>query len=270
MNSNEIFKRFEHQLSRRDIEILLLETLGITRAQLLLEVEINDDLWAEIQPLLQRAVNGEPIAYIVGHQPFWTLDLDVSPDVLIPRPETEHLLEWLLQHLPAQKVLRLVDLGTGSGAIALALASERKLWKIDATDVSEQALQIAKHNAEKHHIDTVNFYLGDWFSALPDKQYDAIVSNPPYVQAGDQHLKDLTFEPQAALVAADSGMAVLQHIIANAAKYLVPRGTLMVEHGYDQAERVVALFKTHHYQHIDAGKDIAGQPRFVSGQVEGD
>lgn len=273
MNSGDALNEYSHQLqpvsetARLDVEILLCEILQIFKAELIAypERELANKQHKKLQEWVRRRFQGEPIAYIVGHQPFWTLDLLVTQDTLIPRPETEHLVEWVLQQDHSHETLTLLDLGVGSGAIALAIAAERPLWQIDAVDKIEAALSVAKQNAERHQINNVTFYLGSWFQALsPDKKYNFIVSNPPYIEPNDAHLQQLQFEPEAALVAEREGLADLQHIIHGAKKFLMPMGYVVVEHGFKQSLAVQRLMRDADFSEITAHRDFAGSDRFVT------
>ena len=194
--------------------------------------------------LAKRRRDGEPVAYLVGEREFWGLALAVSPAVLIPRPETETLVEAALARLPRDRPLRIVDLGTGSGAIALAIAHERPDARVWATDVSEEALAVARGNAERLALRNVTFACADWYAGVPAEPFDAILSNPPYVAPGDPHLTegDLRFEPRVALSPGEDALGALKSIVTGARDRLVPGGSLIVEHGYDQSAVVQRLF----------------------------
>ena len=218
--------------------------------------------------LWSRRLKGEPIAYLLGQAPFRDFSLFVTPDTLIPRPETEEVVTWILTQFSSQTAYSVLDLGTGSGAIALALARERPAWKITATDYAEPALRLAKKNAAALHIDSIAWYQGNWFSALPDTtHFDLIVSNPPYIAPDDPHLQQhgLSYEPQSALVAEKEGYADIEHLIAEAPRYLHPQGWLVLEHGYTQGEKVRDLFEAQSYQAIHTHRDYGGQERFTVG-----
>lgn len=251
---------------RLDIEILLMEVMLLTRAQLIIhsEKQLTSAEERQLECYVQRRLQQEPIAYIVGHQDFWTLDLEVTKDTLIPRPETEHLVEWILERFPQQQPIKMADLGVGSGAIALALASERPLWKIDATDKSSAALTVAKRNANRHGIRHVDFFLGDWCTALPASDYNLIVSNPPYIAPEDPHLENLSFEPISALVAADEGGDALKIIIEQSKKYLIANAYLVLEHGASQAKVVQTWLQEAGFSQVESHQDYAGLPRFVT------
>src|ERR1700694_3543014 len=195
--------------------------------------------------LARRRRDGEPVAYLTGRREFYGLDLEVTPDVCIPRPETELLVELALVRIDANEHAQVLDLGTGSGAIALAIARERPLSAVLGVDVAVMAVELARRNASRLNLANVTFIESDWFSAVPKKRYDAIVANPPYVVAGDGHLSegDLRFEPPAALAAGVDGLTAIRAIIAGAAAYLSPRGWLLIEHGYDQGHAVQAMLR---------------------------
>ncbi len=251
---------------RLDVEIFLSEILKINRAQILAhgEDQITSNEAKQINAMVKRRLNAEPVAYIVGHQPFWTLDLKVTVDTLIPRPETEHLVEWILENTPSQQALTVADLGVGCGAIALAIADARPLWQVDAVDISAKALEVAKLNAGAHQIENIHFFNGHWCKALPDKKYDIIVSNPPYIAPNDPHLLDLKFEPQSALVAEDNGLYEIKTIIKEARQYLAENGSLIIEHGFLQSDQVLQIFQSFKYSDIQAHVDLSSNDRFVS------
>ncbi|WP_315076211.1 peptide chain release factor N(5)-glutamine methyltransferase [Acinetobacter guillouiae] len=214
---------------------------------------------------LARIAEGEPLAYVTGSQPFWTLDLTVTRDTLVPRPDTEVLVETVL-NLDLPEDTRMVDLGTGTGAIALSLASERPNWSIIATDIYEPTLEVALHNAEKHDLGQVKFFLGSWFKALNRQFFDVIVSNPPYIDADDEHMPHLASEPERALVAEQHGLADIEHIVQQGKKWLATQGWIVLEHGYDQAEAVQNIFKGAGFKQVRTVKDYGGNDRVTLGQ----
>lgn len=218
---------------------------------------------------LMRLSKGEPLAYIIGSQPFWTLDLDVTPDTLVPRPDTEILIETVLQlDLPISS--HVVDLGTGTGAIALSLAKEHPTWSVIATDVYSATLEIAQKNAQKHQLNQVKFALGAWYEALKmdkSQKFDLIVSNPPYIDPDDVHVAALHHEPKRALVAQEKGLADLRHIIRYASHWLKDQGWVVLEHGYDQAKAVQALFEQYGFTHIRSVQDYGGNDRVTLAQM---
>ncbi len=222
--------------------------------------------------LARRRRDGEPIAYLTGVREFWGLSFLVSPAVLIPRPETETLIELVLARLPAESEVGVLDLGTGSGAIAIALAHERPRARILATDRSEDALAVARENARRLGAGNVEFLRSDWYAAVPIDAFGAsftvIASNPPYVAANDPHLAegDLRFEPVRALSPGGDGLSAIRTIVAGAMERLAPAGTLVVEHGYDQSARVCELFAAAGFADVVAVRDLAGIPRIVAGR----
>lgn len=217
--------------------------------------------------LAKRRRDGEPIAYLIGHREFWGLELVVTPAVLIPRPETETLVEVALEWLPADRALRVLDLATGSGAVALAIAHERPQARVLATDISRDALDVARHNAQRLALTNVEFVRSDWYADVPAGTFDAIVGNPPYVAAGDPHLAggDLRYEPRVALSPGSDAVAALRTIVAGAQARLVPGGRLAVEHGYDQSQSVQRLFAAAGFERIAVRRDLAGVDRVVAG-----
>jgi len=252
-----------------DAEILLCFILNKERTYLRtwpdfeLETEQTDRYWT----LIQERQKGRPIAYITGHREFWSRDFLVTPDVLIPRPDTELLIELCLTLIPDNTATKIIDLGTGSGIIAVTLAAERPLAQISATDLSLAALQIAQLNANKHHT-TIKFLHSDWFANVPTNKFDLIISNPPYIAEYDKHLSqgDLRFEPLSALRASDQGLSDIKIIADNARDYLEPGGYLLIEHGYDQQQAVEKIFIDYDYKAVKTAKDLSGQPRVTYGQ----
>lgn len=228
------------------------------------DTPLSPDHERVIDALASAREAGTPIAYLVGEKSFWTLDLIVTSDTLIPRPETECLVQWILDHFSNATPLKIADLGTGSGAIALALALARPRWTIHATDQSKAALNVAKQNAKKYHLNNVCFYQGNWCDALPKKNYDLIVSNPPYIADDDPHLIHLSLEPKAALTAGCDGLDAIRAITQQAKLFLKPHGVLVIEHGYHQANAVHGLFEALAYGNIVAHKDLSGVPRYMT------
>ncbi|MBC7161599.1 MAG: peptide chain release factor N(5)-glutamine methyltransferase [Immundisolibacter sp.] len=251
-----------------DCALLLALALDVPRTWLLAHGEQRPDAaaLARFETLLQRRLAGEPMAYLRGRQGFWSLELDVTPEVLVPRPETELLVELALARMG--ECGRLADLGTGSGAIALALASARPHWQIVATDRSAAALAVAAGNAARLGS-SVEFRHGDWFAPLAGERFDLIVSNPPYIAAHDACLEGdgVRCEPRAALVAGDAGLADLAAIIAGSATHLSPGGGLLLEHGADQAPAVRALLAAWAFDAIATHADLAGRPRVTFGRL---
>jgi len=217
--------------------------------------------------LVKRRKQGEPIAFITGERDFWTLTLETNPSTLIPRPETELLVEKALEFLKDLPKAKILDLGTGTGAIALAIASERKNDKLYATDYVEDVVDLAKRNAIKNKISNVEIFQSDWFSKIKETEFDLIVSNPPYVEENDPHLNqgDLRFEPKSALTAGDNGLADIKIIIEESRPRLVNGGNVMIEHGYYQANELREIFRSFGYQKIKVIKDLAGLDRISTG-----
>lgn len=254
-------------LAALDAQLLLARATGWSRAVLQAHDERTVDAAAQAQFAAEctRRLAGEPLAYIEGSKEFWSLPLQVSSAVLVPRPETELLVERCLAALPAQ-AQRVADLGTGSGAIALALAHERPQWSIIAVDASAAALAVARANAKQLGVATVSFRQGNWCEALAGERLDALVSNPPYVAAHDAALAALGHEPQSALVAADDGYADLLAIADQARRHLRPGGVLLMEHGSTQAPRLAAALAALGYAGIVCHSDLSGLPRVTQAQ----
>lgn len=255
---------------RLDAEILLSHVTQLSRAQLHAypERELTAEQVQQLQQYVERRLKGESIAHILGEKEFWSLTLLVNGSTLIPRPETEQLVEQVLQLLPAAPVQLVADLGTGSGAIALAIAHERPHWQVVATDINPITLQTAQQNAEHLGLSQVEFFLGSWYEALPAKKYHAIISNPPYIAANDLHLatETLRFEPPQALVGGIDGLAALRAIIAQAGAYLVDQGWLLLEHGYDQGAVVRDLMAQAKFTEVVTLRDLAGLERITLGR----
>lgn len=252
----------------RDIEILLGHCLGKSRTWLYTwpETAVAEADAQRFAALKARRCRGEPVAYLVGEREFWSLNLRVDPSTLIPRPDTETLVEWALQ-LDLAGDSRVLDLGTGTGAIALALATERPHWRVTGADANEAAVNLARTNASSNHLSRVQFQVSDWFSSLLTQRFDLVVSNPPYIAADDCHLSqgDVRFEPRSALVAADNGLADLAQIVSGAPDALEPGGWLLLEHGFDQGEAVRALLQQRGFVAIETRADLAGQERVSGG-----
>lgn len=255
--------------ARLDSEILLAHYLGKSRSYLYAwpEVTVTPPVLQHFEQAIEQRKTQYPIAYIIGYQEFWSLKLNVTPDVLIPRADTELLVETALGKLQSIKQPNILELGTGSGAIALALASERPDANILACDYSVKALDVAKQNQQQLAISNVSFLHSDWFKAIPAQHFDLIVSNPPYIDPDDPHLHtSIRFEPLQALCANNQGVADLSHIISTAKTYLKPGSWLLLEHGYDQGEQVPQLFEQAAYQQINCLPDLAGNDRISIGQ----
>ncbi len=254
-----------------DAEILLADILKISRSYLFAfpERELTSPEITSFENAIQQRKQQIPIAYIVGHKEFWSLDLKVTRDTLIPRPETELLVELALkQVIGPEKII--ADLGTGSGAIALALAHERPSWEIHATDLSSNALDVAKQNAARLQLSNIHFHSGNWLEALPlEKKFDMIVSNPPYVAWEDPFLERerLQHEPQSAWMADENGLKEIRCIITHAKQYLKRGGRLLLEHGFEQAAEVRRFFTKWGYSDIETYRDLGGHERVTGGTV---
>ncbi len=252
-----------------DANILLCHILGCSRSHLMTwpEKELTAQQANAFRMVLERRLTGEPVAYITGNKEFWSLSLKVSQDVLIPRPETETLVEFVLELFAARINMRVADLGTGSGAIACALASEHPQWKIHATDIAAAALDVARANASTHQLKNIHFCQGCWFEPLSGQLFDLIVSNPPYVASNDQHLAlgDLRFEPETALTSGTQGLEAIATLTQQAGAHLKPGGWLVVEHGYDQQRAVYERFESGGFAEIVQLSDLAALPRVTAG-----
>ncbi|HEX7416486.1 MAG TPA: peptide chain release factor N(5)-glutamine methyltransferase [Steroidobacteraceae bacterium] len=255
--------------ARLDVELLLAHILGRDRATVLAasECEVSEELVTRYRACIARRAAGEPLAYIVGSKEFWSLELQVSPAVLVPRPETEGVVERALA-LGRSPQLAVVDLGTGSGAIAMALATERPEWRVAAVERSAQALQVARRNAQRLAPDRIEFLHGDWFMPLAGRRFDLIVANPPYVAADDRKLADapLRYEPAAALTPGGDGLGALRAIIDAAPEHLVSAGWLILEHGAAQARELTTRLVARGFSHVRSHRDLAGHERVIEAQ----
>lgn len=259
----------ESESPKRDAEILLEHVTGKARTYLLAfgETELPAEQEAQLAALLARRKTGEPVAHLVGEREFWSLPLYVSAATLIPRPDTECLVEQALARLPAA-ACSILDLGTGTGAIALALATERPDCTVTAVDVMPDAVALAQRNVERLGLSNVTVLHSSWFAALENRSFAMVVSNPPYIDEHDPHLAqgDVRFEPLTALVAANAGLADLDHIVTTSRKHLLSGGWLLVEHGWTQGEAVRALFTQVGYAAVETCRDYGGNERLTLGQ----
>lgn len=269
----QLLRQAAATIDRFDAEALLLHALGRDRAWLFAhgEAPVDADAATAFARLVERRARGEPVAYLTGRRGFWTLDLEVTPATLIPRPETELLVEQALARLPQGEPLRVADLGTGSGAVALAIARERPLAAVVATDLYGPTLAVATRNARANGVDNVWFRRGDWFVALGRERFDLIASNPPYIAAGDAHLAqgDLRFEPAPALASGADGLDAIRRLVAGAPAHLVPGGWLLLEHGWDQGEAVRALLEAGGYAGVATVRDLEDRDRVSLGRRPG-
>jgi len=252
-----------------DAEILLCHCLDKPRTFLRAwpEKALNDAQLNLYQKLIWQRQQGVPVAYLTGSREFWSRDFKVSKDVLIPRPDTELLIELSLKLMVDKQSIKLIDLGTGSGIIAITLAAENPFALVTATDISTNALKIARHNAKMHHINNICFKQSSWFSDIDDNNFDLVISNPPYIAANDPHLQqeNIQHEPQKALISPEQGLQDIRIIANQARRHLNPKGHLLIEHGYNQQADVQAIFKSFNYQQIFTHTDLSGNPRVTTG-----
>ena len=257
--------------ARLDVELLLAAALGKPRSFLHTWPEriVSSEAALTFASYLQRRRTGEPVAYILGQQGFWKLDLEVAPHTLIPRPETEMLVEATLELVPGFAPTKVLDLGTGTGAIALALASERPLWQVTAVDRVIEAVALAERNRQRLHLDNAKVLNSHWFSAIEGQQFDVIISNPPYIASADPHLDagDVRFEPSSALVAGAEGLDDLRLIVDQAPAHLHAGGWLLLEHGYDQGVAVRDLLSSHGFEKIQTRRDLGEHERITFGRM---
>jgi release factor glutamine methyltransferase len=255
--------------ARRDAALLLRHVLGVSEAWLIAHADdpIDPSRASAFRTLIERRARGEPVAYLTGMRGFHALALQVTPAVLIPRPETELLVDCALQRIPENPECAIADLGTGSGAIALAIATARPRAKVVATDASDAALAVARANADRLALGNVEFAQGDWCAPLGDARFDVIVSNPPYIAEGDPHLRegDLRFEPAAALASGDHGLDAIRTIVRDARAHLREAGWLMFEHGFDQGPAARNLLSAYGYADIFTERDLDGRERVSGG-----
>ena len=257
-------------LDRLDAQLLMLHALGRFQYERAWLITHDNEVLSEataltFQSLCQRRLSGEPLAYLVSSKPFFGLDLQVDKRVLVPRPDTETLVEWALTFDSANSAVKALDMGTGSGAIALALKSVRPDWQITALDASADALTVAQNNAKRLNLN-VNFLQSSWFDALAEANFDIIVSNPPYIVEGDWHMTALAHEPKQALTSGADGLEDIRKIIQQAPAFLTSGGWLLLEHGYDQAAAVRDLLAQRGFTQVQSQRDLAGIERCSGGQ----
>jgi release factor glutamine methyltransferase len=267
---DEALRAARLRIDSTDAELLLAHVLGASRSWLFAHARdvLPSEPQARFEALVARRAEGEPVAYLVGHRGFWSLDLQVTPATLIPRPETELLVELALERLPPERTLRVADLGTGSGAIALAIARERAHAEVVATDASAAALAVAQANAARHGLHNVVFREGRWCAPLGDEHFDLIASNPPYIADDDVHLGqgDLRYEPRSALAAGPDGLDDVRIIVAEARAHLRSGGWLLLEHGFEQGSSVRALLEGAGFTQVETRQDLEGRDRVTLGR----
>jgi release factor glutamine methyltransferase len=268
-DSAGLIARVARDIERRDAEILLAAAWRLSRGELMARAgePVPEDVAARFMALGARRAGGEPVAYLLGRREFWSLEFDVTPAVLVPRPETELLVERVLDRVTATDA-GIVDLGTGSGAIAIALAHERPRWQVVGSDLSEDALSVARRNGERLVAGRVEWRSGDWYQALGTARFDALVSNPPYIAAADPVLAGdgLRHEPRTALTPGGDGFAALLTLINGAPAHLRPGGWLFLEHGATQAQALRAALVARGFTHVTSHRDLAGHERVSEGK----
>jgi release factor glutamine methyltransferase len=255
---------------RLDAELLLSKVLGMPRTALLVRAAepMSDAQRRAYEQLIARRAHGEPIPYLTGSREFWSLDLTITPDVLVPRPETELLVELALERIPADEPRSILDLGTGSGAVALAIAAERPGVQVTGVDVSSAALAVAAQNSRKLALTRVRWRAGSWFESVPGERFDLIVANPPYIAADDPALAALRAEPILALTCGPTGLEALAHIIGRAMRHLNRRGAILLEHGCTQADEVAGMLERGGFAGVRSHDDYSGKPRVTVGNVD--
>lgn len=254
-------------VDRLDSQLLLGAVLHHPRSWLLSHGDhvLTSDQHARYNALVERRAAGEPLAYLLGEKEFYGISLHVSPDVLIPRPDTETLVEWALSLLPDGEARDVADLGTGSGALALAIKAHRHAAHMCAVDVSPAALKMARTNAQRMSL-SVELFEGSWWAPLAGRQFDLVVSNPPYINEGDEHLPDLRHEPQLALTSGPDGLDAIRAIVQDAPQHLRPGGWLLLEHGYNQHQAVQTLMEARGFRQVSGRLDLGGHVRCTGGQ----
>ena len=257
--------------ARRDAEILLCQSINMARSYLFAHPEdVLDELaYSRFDDLLRRREVGEPMAYIMGVREFWSHELLVSPATLVPRPETELLVDLALREIPRDAELQILDLGTGSGAIAIAIAAERQMCDITATDVSADALAIARENVRQASLGNVNCIEGNWTEPVAGRRFNVIVSNPPYVCVGDDALQALMYEPLSALVSGEDGLDAIRILARDCGALLEADGLLLIEHGAEQRDAVASILAANDWSNITCHNDLAGKPRVTAARRDG-
>lgn len=253
-----------------DVQVLLCFVLQCNSAHLAAwpEKDLTEQQAEKFLQLIQQRKNGLPVAHLTGQREFWSLDFLVNDSTLIPRPETETLIEFVVEKFSDRKNIKLLDMGTGCGAIAIAIASEKPAWEIHACEFSKPALTLAKKNSKKLKTENITFTHSNWFSNILTQDFDIIISNPPYIAENDAHLfeGDVRFEPRSALTSGETGMDDIEHICATAKQYMTDNGWLIVEHGYNQAQLVNDCFSKNGYIELEQIKDLSGHIRMTAGK----
>jgi len=249
-----------------DGEILLMKALRVSRAYLYTYTDkvISESKKKLLEELVNRRMNKEPIAYILGKKEFWSRDFYINRHTLIPRPESEMLVELIIQANARKKISSILELGTGSGCISVSLAKELSHSQIVSTDICAKALEVANKNAQHYGVNNVSFIKSDWFNKLDNQKFDCIVSNPPYIREDDPYLGELTFEPSKALVSGGDGLDAIEIISSNAAEYLSPEGKIFIEHGKDQKKEIQKIFELNNWRDIICHRDFGGLPRITT------
>jgi len=259
-----------HDSAKLDAEVLLTYIVKKDRSYLYTwpEKDITPEQLKQFKIVVAKRKNGVPVAYLLGNKEFWSLNLDVTKNTLIPRPETELLVEQALKFIPKNKSWKIADLGTGCGAIALAIGIERIQCQITATDKSLPALDVARQNAEKNDIKNITYIQSDWFEFLSEQLFNVIISNPPYISEHDPLLSqgDVCYEPSSALISGRDGLNDIRFIIKTAVHYLRSDGWLLLEHGFEQHQLVQEIFKEYNYKNVTTVKDLSGHPRVTFAQ----
>ena len=276
MNIQQALQQASKQLTETspsailDTQVLLTHVLRCNTAHLAAwpEKTLSDAQLADFQKLVEKRRQGVPVAHLTGSREFWSLDFSVDNSTLIPRPETETLVEYLLDNFGKRENLKLLDMGTGTGAIAISIAREKPGWEIVASDISEQALELARLNCSQHDTSNVTLIHSDWFHNIDAENFDIIISNPPYIASDDPHLSqgDVRFEPHSALSSGVTGMDDIEHICSQAKKHLLQNGWLMVEHGYNQKQLVAECFAKNSFSEIEQKQDLSGHTRMTAGK----
>lgn len=254
-----------------DAQVLLSHILQCNTAHLIAwpEKDLSEQQQSEYQSLIQRRQQGLPVAHLTAQREFWSLDFAVNNSTLIPRPETETLVEFILDRFNNKKKLSMLDMGTGTGAIAIAIAKEKPQWNIVASEISEAALKLARENCNKHQANNITLIHSHWFNNITQNDFDIIVSNPPYIATDDPHLQqgDVRFEPESALISGETGMNDIEHICLHAKSHLKNNGWLIIEHGYNQKLQVADCFARNGFIQIEQKQDLSGHTRMTAGRT---